>query len=73
MTKASAQLSTLGMIETADATSYLISVLKGWKIEAAEVARVVDKLTAVDLAAAISAGRDSLDTGRPVDRIKIAS
>ena len=73
LTKASAQLSTLGMIETADATSYLISVLKGWKIEAAEVARVVDKLTAVDLAAAISAGRDSLNTGRPVDRIKIAS
>lgn len=73
LTKASAQLSTLGMINTADATSYLISVLKGWKIEAAEVTRVVDKLTAVDLAAAISAGRDSLNTGRPVDRIKIAS
>lgn len=73
LTKASAQLSTLGMIDTADATSYLISVLKGWKIEAQEVTKVVDKLTAVDLAAAISAGRDSLNTGRPVDRIKIAS
>ena len=49
-------LSTLGMIESADATSYLISVLKGWKIEASEVMNVVDRLTAVDMAAAASAG-----------------
>ena len=73
LTKASAQLSTLGMIETADATSYLISVLKGWKIEAAEVTKVVDKLTAVDMAAAVAAGKNCQNTGRPVDRIKIAS
>ena len=45
LTKASMYLSTLGMIESADATSYLISVLKGWKIEASEVMGVVDKLT----------------------------
>lgn len=45
LTKASMYLSTLGMIESADATSYLISVLKGWKIEANEVMNVVDKLT----------------------------
>lgn len=45
LTKASMYLSTLGMIESADATSYLISVLKGWKIEASEVMSVVDKLT----------------------------
>lgn len=50
--RASAQLSTLGMINTSDATSYLISVLKGWKLEAKEVSEVVDKLTAVDMAAA---------------------
>lgn len=50
--KASTQLSTLGMINTSDATSYLISVLKGWKLEASEVSEVVDKLTAVDMAAA---------------------
>lgn len=43
--KASTQLSTLGMINTSDATSYLISVLKGWKLEASEVSEVVDKLT----------------------------
>lgn len=56
LTRASMQLSTLGMIDSADATSYLISVLKGWKLEAEEVATVVDKLVAVDMAAATSAG-----------------
>lgn len=45
LTNASMHLSTLGMIESSQATSYLISVLKGWKIEAAEVMEVVDKLT----------------------------
>lgn len=48
LTRASMQLSTLGMIDSADATSYLISVLKGWKLEAEEVSSVVDKLVAVD-------------------------
>ena len=56
LTRASAQLATLGMIDTADATSYLISTMKGWKMEAEDVSKVVDKLTAVDMAAAISAG-----------------
>lgn len=56
LTEASMQLSTLGMIGSADATSYLISVLKGWKLEATEIQGVVDRLTAVDMAAAISAG-----------------
>lgn len=56
LTRASMQLSTLGMIDSADATSYLISVLKGWKLEASEVATVVDKLVAVDMSAALSAG-----------------
>lgn len=49
LTRASAQLATLGMIDTADATSYLISTMKGWKMEAEDVSRVVDKLTAVDI------------------------
>ena len=56
LTEASMQLSTLGMISSADATSYLISVLKGWKLEASSIQGVVDKLTAVDMQAAISAG-----------------
>ncbi len=57
LTRASAYLAQLGMIETADATSYLISSLKGWKLEANEVMNVVDKLVSVDMAAAISAGK----------------
>ena len=56
LVEASMKLSTLGQIESADATSYLISVLKGWKLEAEEIESVVDRLTAVDMAAAISAG-----------------
>ena len=56
LTRASMQLSTLGMIDSAEATSYLISVLKGWKLEAEDVSNVVDKLVAVDMAAATSAG-----------------
>ena len=46
--EASMNLSTLGQIESADATSYLISMLRGWKMEVEDVTEVVDKLTAVD-------------------------
>ena len=45
LTRASMMLSTLGMIDASDATTYLISTLKGWKIQADEVIDVVDKLT----------------------------
>ena len=43
--RASMNLSTLGQIDSAEATSYLISVLKGWKLEASEISTVVDKLS----------------------------
>ena len=56
LTEASMNLATLGMINSSDATSYLISVLKGWKLEASEIDGVVDKLVKTDMAAAISAG-----------------
>ena len=49
-------LSTLGMINSAEATSYLISVMKGWKLEVNDIDEVVDRLVKVDMAAAISAG-----------------
>ena len=52
LTQASMNLSTLGMINSADATSYLISVMKGWKLEANEIDEVVDRLVKVDMAAA---------------------
>jgi len=56
LTEASMQLSTLGMIEASEATTDLISSLKGWKLEAKEVSGVVDKLTTLDMAYATSAG-----------------
>lgn len=56
LTEASMRLSVLGMEESATATSQLISVLKGWKLETEDVMDVVDKLTAIDVNAAISAG-----------------
>jgi len=56
LTEASMQLSTLGMIDQANATSYLVSALKGWKLEAEDVSRVVDKLVALDMSAAVSSG-----------------
>lgn len=53
---ASMQLSRLGMIESGQATSYLTSMLKGFKLEASDATEVVDKLTKVDMSAATSAG-----------------
>ena len=45
LTRASMELSTLGMIDASTATTDLISVLKGWKLETEDVGSVVDKLT----------------------------
>lgn len=56
LTEASMQLSTLGMIEASEATTALISSLKGWKLSAEEVTGVVDKLVTLDMSYAISAG-----------------
>ena len=53
---ASLYLSKLGMIDSTSATKNLTSALKGFKLEASEAMSVVDKLTAIDLRAATSAG-----------------
>ena len=53
---ASLHLSKLGMIDSGQATEYLTSMLKGFKLEASDAMEVVDKLTKVDMAAATSAG-----------------
>jgi hypothetical protein len=50
------KLSTLGMIDAAKATEYLISTMKGWKISAEDMGEVVDELTNLDMAYATSAG-----------------
>ena len=56
LAQASMALSTLGMIDSAQATKYLTSQMKGWKLSVDEVMGSVDKLTALDSNAAISAG-----------------
>ena len=56
LTKGSMYLSTLGLMEAGEATSALISVLKGWKLSVDEVIPVIDKLVKVDVNAAVSAG-----------------
>ena len=54
--RSSQVLSKVGMIESAESASYLISSLKGYKIAAENSMDVVSKLTSVDLEAAVSAG-----------------
>lgn len=49
-------LSKLGEIDSAAAATALTSAVKGYKLEAADAASVVDKLTAVDMEAAATAG-----------------
>lgn len=49
-------LSKVGQLESADATQYLTSAMKGYKLSADEALSVVDKLTSVDLVSATDAG-----------------
>lgn len=55
LVRASMYLSTLGMMKAEDATSALISVLKGWKLESSDIIGIVDKLVKVDMSAAVKA------------------
>lgn len=52
----SQMLSKIGMINSADAAQYLISSMKGYQISAKDSVTIVDKLTSVDMEAAVSAG-----------------
>lgn len=47
-------LSKIGQINSADATTYLTSAMKGYKVEVKDVIGIVDKLSAVDMASATS-------------------
>lgn len=49
-------LSKVGQLDSADATQYLTSAMKGYKVEAEGALGIVDKLTAVDLESATNAG-----------------
>ena len=54
--KQSTMLSKLGQMESSEASTALTSSLKGYQLAASDAASVVDKLTAVDMEAAASAG-----------------
>lgn len=56
LVKDSTILSKLALIDNAEATEYLTSALKGYKLEAKDAMGVIDQLTAIDLEAATSAG-----------------
>lgn len=56
LVRTSTVLSKLAMLDNAEATEYLTSALKGYKLEAQDAMGVVDQLTAIDLEAATSAG-----------------
>lgn len=49
-------LSKVGMIESAEAQKYLTSAMKGYNVAVEDSLGIVDKLTAIDLNAAVSAG-----------------
>lgn len=49
-------LSKLALIDNAEATEYLTSALKGYKLEASDAIGIIDQLVAIDLQAATSAG-----------------
>lgn len=52
--EASMVLSKVGMVDSAEATKILVSAMRGYKLEANELMTVVDKLSAVDVAASVS-------------------
>lgn len=56
LVKDSTILSKLALIDNAQATEYLTSALKGYKLEAKDAMGIIDQLTAIDLEAATSAG-----------------
>lgn len=49
-------LAKVGQLESEEATKYLTSAMKGYQVEAENVLGIVDKLSATDMAAAVSAG-----------------
>lgn len=54
--EASMKLSKLGQMESASATKALTSAMKGFKLAASDAMSIVDRLTKVDMEAAVSAG-----------------
>lgn len=66
------KLSKLGMIESSEATQYLTSMLKGFKMEASSALEIVDKLTTLDLDAAVASGDIALALSRTATSAQLA-
>lgn len=56
LVKDSTYLSKLGQIDSASATDYLTASMKGYGVQTSQAINIVDKLSAVDMSAAVSAG-----------------
>ncbi|MGN6713773.1 phage tail tape measure protein [Anaerocolumna jejuensis] len=54
LVKDSLILSKIGNMESADATTYLTTIMKGYKVSVSDVIDIIDKLSAVDIASAAS-------------------
>ena len=54
--KQSLTLSTLGMIDAAEATDYMISAMKGYGVEVKNVSEIIDMATELDMKYSISSG-----------------
>ena len=65
-------LSKLGAVDAASATEYLTSALNGFKMEATEAVSIVDKLVAVDNAAATSVSELAVALQRSSNSAQIA-
>ena len=56
MIRNSAMLAKLGMIDTAKATEYMVSAIKGYGVAVPDAEKIVDMATALDMQYAVSAG-----------------
>ncbi len=70
--KDSVILSKIGQLEESEATKYLTSAMNGYKVATEDVIGVVDKLSAVDLASATSAGGLAESMSKTANSAKIA-
>jgi len=70
--KNSLVLSKVGQLESAEATQYLVSAMKGFNIEAKDSISIVDKLSAVDLESATSAGGIAEALSRTAESAQLA-
>lgn len=70
--KNSLVLSKVGQLDSAEATKYLVSAMKGFNITASESISIIDKLAAVDLESATSAGGIAEALSRTAESAQLA-